>query len=288
MDSFRTIESLQSALTSFRNRGKKIGFVPTMGALHGGHLKLVEYAQRECDIVVVTIFVNPTQFNNPDDLQKYPKREAEDLHMLKEANCDIVFIPSVEDVYPENYEKNTIQLGIIDKVMEGEFRPGHFQGVVNVVSRFFEIIEPHKAYFGNKDFQQVAVIKHMVQELDIPVEVVGVPTKRLANGLAMSSRNYRLSEEQVEESAIIYKTLIKGREWASKYSPVVTLEKMIEYFNQGSLKLEYLQIVHPETMEDLNQYWVPGSIAGIAAFCGDVRLIDNMELIEEVEELHSY
>lgn len=286
MDSFRTVESLQSALTSLKSQGKKIGFVPTMGALHGGHIKLVEYAQRECDIVVVSIFVNPTQFNNSGDLQKYPKREAEDLKMLEEANCDIVIIPDVEDIYPENYTKNTIPLGIIEKVMEGEFRPGHFQGVVNVVSRFFEIIEPDKAYFGNKDFQQVAVIKLMVKELGLPVEVVGVPTKRLSSGLAMSSRNYRLSEKEVEESAIIYKTLIKGREWASKYSPAVTRKKMIEYFDQGGLKLEYLQIVHPKTMEDLNQYWVPGAIAGIAALCGEVRLIDNMELVEEAEELH--
>lgn len=280
MESYRTIESLTSALTSIREQGKKIGFVPTMGALHGGHLKLVEYAQRDCDIVVVSIFVNPTQFNNPEDLDKYPKREAEDLKMLEEANCDIVVIPSVEDVYPENYEKNVIELGRIEKVMEGTFRPGHFQGVVNVVSRFFEIIKPDKAYFGNKDFQQVAVIKKMVKDLGQPVEIVGVPTKRLSNGLAMSSRNYRLTEEEVEDSSIIYRTLIKGQEWATKYSPAITREKMIEYFNTGKLELEYLQIVHPETMEDLNQYWVPGAIAGIAAFSGGVRLIDNMELIE--------
>lgn len=280
MESFRTIESLQSALAKFRNQGKKIGFVPTMGALHGGHIKLVEFAQEECDIVVVSIFVNPTQFNNSGDLTKYPKREKEDLKLLEEADCDIVIIPEVEDIYPKDYTKNTISLGIIDKVMEGEFRPGHFQGVVNVVSRFFEIIHPDKAYFGNKDFQQVAVIKLMVKELNLPVEVVGVPTKRMSNGLAMSSRNYRLSDSDVEQSSIIYKTLIKGREWANKYSPAVTRNKMIEYFNQSPLKLEYLQIVHPETMENLNQYWVPGAIAGIAAFSGEVRLIDNMELVE--------
>lgn len=281
MECFRTIESLKSALAKFRNQDKKIGFVPTMGALHGGHLKLVEFAQQECDIVVVSIFVNPTQFNNSGDLDKYPKREEEDLGLLEEASCDVVIIPQPEDVYPDHYTKNTIPLGIIDKVMEGEFRPGHFQGVVNVVSRFFEIIEPSKAYFGNKDFQQVAVIKRMVQELKLPVEVIGVPTKRMANGLAMSSRNYRLSEKEVEESSIIYKTLVKGREWASKYSPAVTRTKMIEYFNQSPLQLEYLQIVHPETMEDLNQYWVSGAIAGLAAFSGEVRLIDNMELVEE-------
>jgi pantoate--beta-alanine ligase len=288
LKSFRTIESLQSALSSLKNQGKTIGFVPTMGALHGGHLKLVEFAKRECDVVVVSIFVNPTQFNNSGDLTKYPKREEEDLGLLNESGCDIVVLPSVNDVYPEDYKKNTIPLGIIEKVMEGEFRPGHFQGVVNVVSRFFEIIQPDRAYFGNKDFQQVAVIKLMVKALKLPVEVIGVPTKRMANGLAMSSRNYRLSEKEVEESAIIYKTLIKGREWASKYSPAVTRQKMIDYFNQSPVKLEYLQIVHPETMEDLNQYWVPGAVCGIAAFSGEVRLIDNMKLIEEVEELHSH
>lgn len=251
-----------------------------MGALHGGHMKLVDQAKEECDVVVVSIFVNPTQFNNPEDLEKYPKREEEDLQMLNEFDCDIVLIPSVKDVYPEGYRKNKIDLGYIDKVMEGTHRPGHFDGVVNVVSRFFEIIEPDRAYFGNKDIQQVAVIKKMVDDLKMPVEVIGVSTKRLSNGLAMSSRNYRLSEKGIEESSIIYKTLMKGREWATKYAPSVTRDKMIEYFNTGGLEIEYLEIVHPETMESLNHYWVPGAIAGIAAFCEGVRLIDNIELIE--------
>jgi len=281
LKSFKTIAPLREALSSIKHQGKKIGFVPTMGALHGGHLDLVKKAQEECDVVVASIFVNPTQFNNSSDFSNYPIRMEEDLSLLDSASCDIVFIPQVSDVYPDNYIKNSIDLGNIDKVMEGEFRPGHFEGVVHVVSRFFEIIMPHKAYFGQKDFQQVAVIKKMVKDLDFPVEIIAVKTKRLPNGLAMSSRNYRLSEKEIQASSIIYKTFIQGKSWANEYAPSVTRKKMISYFNESSLTLEYLRIVDPNTMEDLNQYWVPGAVCGIAAFSGEVRLIDNMILVEE-------
>jgi pantoate--beta-alanine ligase len=281
LKSFKTIAPLREALSSIKHQGKKIGFVPTMGALHGGHIDLVKKAQEECDVVVVSIFVNPTQFNNSSDFTNYPIRMDEDLALLEDASCDIVFIPQTSDVYPENYIKNTIDLGNIDKVMEGEFRPGHFEGVVHVVSRFFEIIEPHKAYFGQKDFQQVAVINKMVDALGFEVDVVAVETKRLPNGLAMSSRNYRLSEKEIQESSIIYKTFIQGKAWANQCAPSVTRKKMISYFNKSPLKLEYLRIVDPVTMDDLNQYWVPGAVCGIAAFSGEVRLIDNMIFVEE-------
>lgn len=278
MEQFTSVSNLQQHLNTLREQGQVIGFVPTMGALHGGHLALLEAAQQRCDAVVVTIFVNPTQFNNEGDLSNYPKRESEDLELLRSANCDIVFMPTTAEIYPEDRPKFTIELGKIATVMEGKYRPGHFQGVVNVVGRFFEIIQPHYAFFGQKDFQQVAVVEKLAKDLNFDVSIVPVPTKRLPNGLAMSSRNYRLSKEDKQKASIIYKTLLKGREWADQYAPAVVRQRMEEYFNTGELELEYLRIVHPTNMEELQQYWVDGAIAGIAAYCGEVRLIDNMKL----------
>jgi len=278
LQQFTSVSNLQQHLNTLREQGLVIGFVPTMGALHGGHLALVESAQKNCDIVVVTIFVNPTQFNNEGDLSNYPKRTSEDLELLQSANCDIVFMPSREEVYPKDKPKFTIDLGRIATVLEGTYRPGHFRGVVNVVARFFEIIQPHYAYFGQKDFQQVAVVEKLANDLEFDVSIVPVPTKRLSNGLAMSSRNYRLTDADKQNASIIYKTLLKGREWAEKYSPAVTRQRMEAYFNTGKLELEYLRIVHPQSMEELQHYWVDGAIAGIAAYCGEVRLIDNMKL----------
>lgn len=274
-----SINTLKKHLQLSRDKGSRVGFVPTMGALHEGHLALVEKAKEECDVVMVSIFVNPTQFNNTSDLDNYPKREEEDLTLLEDAHCDVVFIPTVEEIYPPGYEKVHVELGKVEKIMEGEHRPGHFNGVVNVVSRFFEIIEPNKAYFGRKDFQQVIAMKEMTKQLHLPVEIVAVETKRFSSGLAMSSRNYRLSNKELDQAAVVFQTLNKGKAWAESYSPQITLEKMKNYFSESSLELEYLQLVNPETMNELNQYWVDGATACIAAFCGEVRLIDNMELV---------
>jgi pantoate--beta-alanine ligase len=277
--SLRGIDELEEYLQPLREKGAKIGFVPTMGALHDGHVALVKIAKQDCDVVIVSIFVNPTQFNNPEDLKLYPRREEEDLALLSQNDCDFVYLPSAEEVYPSDYKEIKIDLETIENTMEGEHRPGHFNGVINVVSRLFNIVQPNKAYFGRKDFQQVAVVKEMKKQLKLPVEIITVETKRNPSGLAMSSRNFRLTKQDQDKAVVISQVLNKGKSWANTYSPSVTREKMIEYFKNSALELEYLQIVHPDTLNDLNQYWVPGATACIAAFCGEVRLIDNMELI---------
>lgn len=274
-----TVEELKQALNSFREEGKCIGFVPTMGALHQGHMDLVSRAGTECDVVVASVFVNPTQFNNPSDLQLYPRTPEADAELLKKFGCDFAFFPSVEEIYPENLVVPRVDLGNLDQVMEGRFRPGHFNGVVQVVSRLFEIVKPHKAFFGLKDFQQVAVIKRMVSELNMPVQIVACETLRTEKGLAMSSRNKRLSDEQKEEALIIYKTLSRAKQDAQTFSPSETLKRAKDFFEAGTLRLEYMNIVHPETLEDLTGDWVAGATMCIACFCGEVRLIDNSTLL---------
>lgn len=276
---FEDINSIRKALKPFWDSKRTVGLIPTMGALHEGHMSLLRQAKQECDVVVVTIFVNPTQFNNSGDLENYPRTIDEDLALLREENCNFVFLPTVEEVYPEDYENIKVDLSPIDEVMEGVHRPGHFEGVANVVSRFFKIIEPQKAYFGRKDFQQVAVVEETVRQLNLPVEIIPVETLRASNGLALSSRNKRLSQDELEKAAIIYKTLNYGKELVKQTVPQDAIDKMKAYFENSSLKLEYLDIVDPKSLASLNQYWVPGSTACIAAFCGEVRLIDNMELI---------
>lgn len=278
MERFFDVIGVQNAISKKKTENQTVGFVPTMGALHEGHLSLVRAAREECDVVIVSIFVNPTQFNNAEDLELYPRQEEDDLKLLEEVGCDFVFLPTTNEIYPEDYKTINLDLGVLETTMEGSFRPGHFQGVVNVVSRLFDIVTPDFAYFGRKDFQQVAVIKEMTRQLKFPVKIVEVDTIRNESGLALSSRNARLSEQEKEQAVIISEVLNKGKEWAEEFPPLVTLEKMKELFNKGSLELEYLQIVNPDSLQDLVQYWVPGSTACISAYCGEVRLIDNMEL----------
>lgn len=279
MVELHNINELEARLQPLRKKKSKIGFIPTMGALHEGHLSLIKEAQRECEYVIVSIFVNPTQFNNPNDLKEYPRQEEKDLYLLNQMNCDFVFSPSVSEMYPQDYKPEKINLEDIENTMEGKHRPGHFDGVVNIVARFFRLIEPTKAYFGRKDFQQVAVVKEMVRQLQLPVKIKEVDTKREANGLAISSRNVRLNEQERDHAVVISQVLKKGKAWAKTYSPATTLDKMKTHFEDSPLTVEYIQIVHPETLKDLHQYWVAGATGCIAAFCGDVRLIDNMELI---------
>lgn len=275
-----TKAELEDHFLPIRMHSKNVGFVPTMGALHDGHISLINRAKQENDVVIASVFINPKQFNNSEDLRQYPKREKEDVELLLKNGCDFVFIPSIEEIYPEDYKNTEVDLDGLENKMEGKFRPGHFEGVVNIVSRLFDLVQPTKAYFGRKDFQQVAVVKKMTTQLKFPVEIVSVETKRTPKGLAMSSRNLRLNNQQLEDALIIYKVLKQGSVWAKKYSPFVTREKMIEYFKSGALTLEYLEIIHPDTLESLNQEWTPGATACIAAFCGEVRLIDSMELID--------
>ncbi len=273
-----TVEELRVAYQNASENAKSIGFVPTMGALHEGHMALVQRAKKECDLVVVSVFVNPTQFNNPSDLELYPRTPEKDTALLAENGCDVAFFPGVDDVYPKGIQIPTVQLGEMEKVMEGAFRPGHFKGVVQVVWRLFDLVKPTKAYFGLKDFQQVAVIKHMVNELNLPVEIVPCSTLREASGLAMSSRNMRLTQEQKDEAVVIFRTLSFLKENGKSYSPAKLVELGSAMIAESSLKLEYLQIVDSITLQPLSNSWSVSATACIAAYCGEVRLIDNMTL----------
>lgn len=249
-----------------------------MGALHEGHMALIEQAKQQTDIVISSVFVNPTQFNNPKDLELYPRTPEKDAALLEAHGCDVAFFPSVAEMYPEGAIAPTVPLGTLATVMEGQFRPGHFDGVVQIVSRFFEIVQPDKAFFGLKDFQQVSVIKEMVRQLGFAVEIIPCPTLREPSGLAMSSRNMRLSADQKEEALHIYRTLTRAAAEAHNHTPSEVKASAVAYFNESDMKLEYFSIVDPVTLLELDESWVKGATACIAAFCGEVRLIDNMQL----------
>ncbi len=273
-----SLTELSSILSSYKKEGKTIGFVPTMGALHDGHMDLIRSAKLQSDVVIASVFVNPTQFNNSNDLTLYPRTPEKDQALLAENGCDIAFFPSVETIYPPHLITPTIAIDHLENVMEGAFRPGHFAGVVQVVYRFFELIQPDFAFFGLKDFQQVAVIQHMVNQLNLAVTIVPCPTKREQNGLAMSSRNLRLSPAQKEQALIIYKTLTFCQENCRERSPKALRDAAISFFEQSELRLEYLTISTTDTLEELHENWPATAVVCIACYCGDVRLIDNFIL----------
>ena len=277
---FTTVDSLQDWI-KLNGGGRKVSFVPTMGALHHGHAALIRKAFSFSDLVVVSIFVNPTQFNNKEDLKNYPRTLPNDLECLKAVGDVVVFAPSVAEMYPEGFKEIELNLGQLEETMEGKFRPGHFNGVVNVVKRLFDIVKPDYALFGLKDYQQLAVIKFMVKELNLPIEIVAFETIRENSGLASSSRNGNLSETEKIQAEIIYQTMLKAKALAMDHSPKDVKEKAVEFFNNGILKLEYLSIVDPKTLVELDE-WVEGARLCIAAYCGNVRLIDNIELMEKV------
>lgn len=279
MKIIKSISALLEALDLERNLDKSIGFVPTMGALHEGHMALIEHAKAKADVVVASVFVNPTQFNNSADLTLYPRTPENDTKLLETHGCDIAFFPTVDEMYPEERETVAIDLGPLETVMEGKFRPGHFTGVVQVVHRFFELVRPEFAFFGQKDFQQVAVIRHMVNSLQLPVEIIPCPTLRESSGLAMSSRNMRLSADERIEAEHIYRTLSYAKTLVSNHSPTEVTELATRFFATSSMELEYFSIVNPDTLMPLTDNWVNGATACIAAYCGEVRLIDNQELI---------
>lgn len=279
MNVFTTRKSLNEALASLKEAKKSVGFVPTMGALHEGHLALVKRALSESDTVVVSIFVNPTQFNNMQDLDKYPRMLQADVDLLQTIGEVIVFAPTVEEVYPENDTYTPLDLEGIDNVMEGEFRPGHFQGVVHVVRNLFQIVQPDQAYFGLKDFQQVAVIRLLTKKYNFPIQIIACPTLRETNGLAMSSRNLRLTEKEREDALIIIQTLKYIQSLKATKTPKDAKELAMEYFSNGKLRLEYLEIVNGANLKSLDNEWDEYSVVCLAAFCGAVRLIDNLELV---------
>ena len=278
MNLIASLTELSSILSSYKLEGKTIGFVPTMGALHDGHMDLIRAAKLQTDIVVASVFVNPTQFNNSNDLSLYPRTPDKDQALLAENGCDIAFFPTVETIYPTNLITPTIDIAALEKVMEGAFRPGHFAGVVQVVYRFFELIQPDFAFFGLKDFQQVAVIQHMVNQLNLAVTIVPCATKREQNGLAMSSRNLRLSPAEKEQALIIYKTLAFCQENCREYTPKALRDAAVSFFEQSELQLEYLTISTTDTLEELQEKWPAQAVVCIACYCGDVRLIDNLIL----------
>ena len=274
---FQTRSDLIAKINTLKNEGKSVGFVPTMGALHQGHLSLVDRAVEECDVVVVSIYVNPLQFNNPEDLKNYPNRLEDDFKLLSLYPDLLVFTPTFLDVFPLNDDHYKVDLGEVETVLEGAHRPGHFLGVGKVVYALFDLVNPHKAYFGSKDYQQVIVIKKLVEVLGLKVEVIECSTQRDPNGLAMSSRNLLLSPTEKMEAAIIFKTLKYCQENVSVYTPQKLQSIAKTFFNKGSLRLEYLEIVSAEGLKPIDD-WQQKSVCCIAAYCGKIRLIDNLVL----------
>lgn len=272
-----SIKDLQDAVSISKSEEKTVGFVPTMGALHEGHISLVTKCREQNDVCIVSIFVNPTQFNNLTDLEKYPRTIEEDTKLLKEAGVDIVFVPSVQEIYPKP-DNRQFDFGQLDKVMEGKFRPGHFNGVAQVVSRLFEIVKPDRAYFGEKDFQQLAIIRQMVRQLNIPVEIIPMPIKREESGLAMSSRNQRLTEEQKKEAVNIYKVLSESKALYDQKSVEELRSWVVESINKiEPLEVEYFEIVNGVTLQQISDWKDTDYAVGcITVFCGEVRLIDNI------------
>ncbi|MBK5209591.1 MAG: pantoate--beta-alanine ligase [Flavobacteriaceae bacterium] len=276
---FAKIISVQQKIESLKS-GTSIGFVPTMGALHEGHLSLVEKAKNENDIVVVSIFVNPTQFDNADDLKNYPKTIDKDLSLLKSTNCDIVFTPTPEEIYANNIQSQSFDFDGLEFQMEGKFREGHFNGVGTIVERLFEIVKPNKAYFGEKDFQQIQIIRKMVEKRNLPVKIIACPIHREKDGLAMSSRNIRLTKEQRVSAPFIYKTLKQAKaEFGTKNALEVVKWVENEFKNHPLFNLEYFEIADEytllpvETKNSTKKYR-----AFIAVFAGKIRLIDNISL----------
>ena len=281
MKIIHTIKDLQTELSELKAQGKKVGLVPTMGALHAGHASLVKRSVNENDVTVVSVFVNPTQFNDKNDLVKYPRTLEADCKLLEDCGATLVFAPSVEEMYPE---PDTRQFGYapLDTVMEGAFRPGHFNGVCQIVSKLFDAVKPHRAYFGEKDFQQLAIIREMVRQMKFDLEIVGCPIVREEDGLALSSRNARLSSDERENALNISRTLFKSRTFAATHS-VSETQKMVEDAIAAApgLRLEYFEIVDGNTLQKIGDWNETSYAVGcITVFCGEVRLIDNIKYKE--------
>ena len=279
MKIIRTVKELKEAVSALKSEGKSVGLVPTMGALHDGHISLVERARTGNDAVVVSVFVNPTQFNNPDDLRTYPRTEDADCHRLEKAGVDIAFIPSVEEMYPEP-DTRVFDLGPVAAVMEGAMRPGHFNGVAQVVSRLFAIVNPDRAYFGEKDFQQIAVIRRMVELEKFPIEIVACPIKRESDGLALSSRNVRLSAHQREVAPNIHRVMEESLAYKGSGASLKDVKhRVIDEINAyPEMEVEYYEIVNAADMQPVAEWSDCDEAVGcITVYLGDVRLIDNIK-----------
>ncbi len=284
----RKVGELLDLVGKEKENGRSIGFVPTMGALHAGHLSLVERAVKENSCVIASVFVNPTQFNNPNDLATYPRKEEDDFKLLAEAGVTAVFAPSVEELYPggpEAQPRHEFELGTAAEVMEGKFRPGHFQGVAQVVSILFRLCQPDRAYFGEKDFQQIAVIRNMIKSEGINVEIVACPIKRADDGLALSSRNALLTPEQRQKAPEIHKALKYSVEYSKDHSVRATHDTVVEMLDAiPEMKVEYFEIVDARTLLPVEEWeespWIVGCIT---VYCGEVRLIDNITYRKDVD-----
>lgn len=277
MEVVSKIADLQKKIAEIRAKGGTVGLVPTMGALHNGHLELVKRCVAENSICVVSVFVNPTQFNDKNDLLHYPRTLDADCKLLESAGCAIAFAPEVEEMYPVE-DTRVFNLGTVAEVMEGKYRPGHFNGVAQIVSKLFDAVQPDRAYFGEKDFQQIAVIRSMVKLLNFPVEIVACPIVREDDGMALSSRNLRLTPEQRKNAVSISQTLFKSRTFAEQHSVAETIDYVVNTLNSvPDLNVEYFEIVNGNTLLSVNDWTDSDYIVGcITVYCGEVRLIDNI------------
>jgi pantoate--beta-alanine ligase len=280
MQIFETKVQLQDFLFTINQQSLSIGLIPTMGALHQGHLSLIKKAKTKNDITVVSIFVNPTQFDKEEDLIKYPKTLKNDISLLESVDCDVLFSPSVDEIYADNVTASSFDFEGLEHQMEGKFRDGHFDGVGTIVKTLFEIVKPTKAYFGQKDFQQLQIVKKMVEKHQIPVQVKGCPIFREEDGLAMSSRNARLLEKHREVAPFIYKTLKKVKKKFRTKTPNEITEWVEKKFKRNPLlELEYFTIADEKTLETaLEKHDNIKYRAFIAVFAGNIRLIDNIQL----------
>ncbi len=281
MEVLKSKSTLQAYVERNREMGKKIGFAPTMGALHAGHLSLYKEARKENDLVISSIFVNPTQFNNTADFDTYPRYIDSDIKILEDSELvDAVYIPRVKDIYPKELKSDSYDFDGLENEMEGKFRPGHFDGVGTVVERLFQQVKPDNAYFGEKDFQQLAIIKKMVEKKKIPLKIHGVPIYREESGLALSSRNERLTKAQRDASKIIYETLVKVNDWF-RVLTVEEIKKRVQHIfeKQRGMELEYFIIANEEDLKETDFFYKDKSFrAFIVVYVGDVRLIDNIHL----------
>ena len=277
MEVVTKIADLQKKIAEIRTNGGTVGLVPTMGALHNGHLELVKRCVAENSICVVSVFVNPTQFNDKNDLLHYPRTLDADCKLLESAGCAIAFAPEVEEMYPVE-DTRVFNLGAVAEVMEGKYRPGHFNGVAQIVSKLFDAVQPDRAYFGEKDFQQIAVLRSMVKLLIYPVEIVACPIVREDDGMALSSRNLRLTPEQRKNAVSISQTLFKSRTFAEQHSVAETIDYVVNTLNSvPDLDVEYFEIVNGNTLLSVNDWSDSDYIVGcITVYCGEVRLIDNI------------
>lgn len=277
MKIIHTIQELQTVLDAHRSSGESIGLVPTMGALHQGHASLVKRSIAENPVTVVSIFVNPTQFNNKNDLQKYPRTLESDSLLLQELGCTYIFVPSVEEIYPEP-DTRQFSFAPLDTVMEGPRRPGHFNGVAQIVSKLFLYTKPQRAYFGEKDFQQLAIIRELARQMKLNLEIIGCPIQREESGLALSSRNSLLSKEKHNNATHISKSLFESLTYAKEHTLEETKQFVTDYISSSEgLELEYYEIIDGQSLQTVNSWNESPYIVGcITVHCDNVRLIDNI------------